>query len=61
MSFIELTAYQLAGQIKTHRISCREVTDEFLHHIEAVESDVKAFVTLLPDEARRRADALDRR
>ena len=61
MSFIELTAYQLAQQIKTKRVSCREVTDEFLHHIEAVENDVKAFVTVLPEEARRRADALDRR
>jgi len=61
MSFIELTAHQLAAQIKSKRVSCREVADEFLHHIEAVENDVKAFVTVLPEEARRRADALDRR
>jgi aspartyl-tRNA(Asn)/glutamyl-tRNA(Gln) amidotransferase subunit A len=61
MSLTQLTAYQLAQQIKTKRISCREVTDEFLDRIEKVEDRVKAFVTVLPDEARRRADSLDRR
>lgn len=61
MSLTDLTAYQLAQRIKGRKISCREVTDEFLSRIEEVESRVKAFVTVLPDEARRRADLLDRR
>lgn len=60
MSLTDLTAYQLAQRIKGRNISCREVTDEFLSRIEEVEDRVKAFVTVLPDEARRRADALDR-
>ncbi|MBV9471105.1 MAG: Asp-tRNA(Asn)/Glu-tRNA(Gln) amidotransferase subunit GatA [Abitibacteriaceae bacterium] len=61
MPLTELTAYQLAQQIKTRKISCREVTNEFLSRIEEVEPRVKAFVTVLPDEARRRADLLDKR
>ncbi len=61
MSLIELSAYQLAQQIKQKKMSCREVTDEFLRRIEQVEERVKAFVTVLPEEARKRADALDRR
>ena len=61
MSLIELGAYQLAQQIKQKNFSCREVTDEFLRRIEQVEERVKAFVTVLPEEARKRADALDRR
>lgn len=61
MSLIELSAYQLAQQIKQKNFSCREVTDEFLRRIETVEDRVKAFVTVLPEEARKRADALDRR
>lgn len=61
MSLTDLTAYQLAQRIKGRKISCREVTDEFLSRIEEVEARVQAFVTVLPDEARRRADLLDRR
>lgn len=61
MSLIELSAYQLAQQIKQKKLSCREVTDEFLLRIDEVEDRVKAFVTVLPEEARKRADALDRR
>ncbi len=61
MSLIEFSAFQLAQQIKQKKLSCREVTDEFLRRIEAVEERVKAFVTVLPEEARRRAESLDRR
>ena len=61
MSLIQLSAYQLAQQIKQKKLSCREVTDEFLRRIEQVEERVQAFVTVMPEEARRRADALDGR
>lgn len=61
MALTELTAFQLAHQIKTGKISARETVDEFLSHIEDVEPKVKAFVTVLPEEARRRADSIDRR
>ena len=61
MPLTELSAFQLAQHIKAKKVSCREVADEFLERIESVEERVKAFVTVLPEEARRRADSLDRR
>ncbi len=61
MSLIELSAYQLTQQIKNKKSSCREIVDEFLERIDDVEERVKAFVTVLPEEARRRADLLDKR
>jgi aspartyl-tRNA(Asn)/glutamyl-tRNA(Gln) amidotransferase subunit A len=60
MSLTQLSAFQIAAQVKSKAVSCREVTDEFIARIEAVEDRVKAFVTLTPDEARKRADSLDR-
>jgi len=56
-----MTAWQLAEGIRRKKMSCREVTDEFLNRIESVDSKVRAFVTVTGDEARRRADSLDKR
>jgi aspartyl-tRNA(Asn)/glutamyl-tRNA(Gln) amidotransferase subunit A len=61
MSLTQFSAAQLAQKIKSKQVSCREVTDEFLSRIESVEPQVKAFVTVTADEARRRADSLDSR
>jgi aspartyl-tRNA(Asn)/glutamyl-tRNA(Gln) amidotransferase subunit A len=61
MSLFQFSAYQLAQQIKSKKVSCREVADDFLARIEDVEPRVKAFVTVTGDEARKRADALDQR
>ncbi len=61
MSLFQLSAHQIAQQIKTKSLSCREVTDAFLERIEFVEDRVQSFVTVTAEEARRRADSLDRR
>ncbi len=61
MPFTELSAFQIAAQIKQKKISCREVTDDFLARIDEVESRVKSFVTVTAEQARARADALDKR
>lgn len=61
MPLTKLSAAQLLQQIKQKQLTCREVTDAFLTRIENVEDQVKAFVTVTADEARRRADALDKR
>lgn len=61
MSLTDLSAAQIAARIQSKAVSCREVTDEFLSRIEALEPQVSAFVSVTGDEARRRADALDRR
>src|SRR5687768_6663293 len=61
MPLTELTAFQIAAQVKAKKISCREVTDDFLERIEAVEPRVQSFVTVTAEQARQRADALDKR
>ena len=55
----DLSAAQLAAQIQSKTLSCREVTDAFLSRIEALEPQVSAFVTVTADAARARADRLD--
>ncbi|MES2459413.1 MAG: Asp-tRNA(Asn)/Glu-tRNA(Gln) amidotransferase subunit GatA [Armatimonadota bacterium] len=57
----DLTAADLAAKIKARDVSAREVTDAFLARIEAVESSVKSFITVTPEEARAQADAVDAR
>jgi aspartyl-tRNA(Asn)/glutamyl-tRNA(Gln) amidotransferase subunit A len=61
MSLTDLSAAQIAARIQSKQVSCREVTDEFLERIEAVEPQISAFVSVTSEEARRRADMLDRR
>ena len=61
MSFTDFTAVQLAQQIKSKKVSCREVTDAFLERIESVEPKVHAYISVQQDDARKRADALDKR
>src|SRR5688572_19680477 len=61
MALHALAAHQLAAQIKSKKLSCREVVDDFLERIDSVEPRVKAFVTVLHEEARKRATSLDGR
>nr|CAA9212004.1 Aspartyl-tRNA(Asn) amidotransferase subunit A @ Glutamyl-tRNA(Gln) amidotransferase subunit A [uncultured Armatimonadetes bacterium] len=61
MDLHTLTAHELAEKIKSRDVSARAVTDAFLARIEAVDGDVKAFVTVTADRARETADAVDRR
>lgn len=61
MSFYNFTAVQLAQQIRSKKVSCREVTDAFLERIEDVEPKVHAYITVTETEARKRADTLDKR
>lgn len=61
MPFTELTAAQIAAQIKQKQVSCREVLDDFLARIDEVESRVQSFVTVTADEAIKRAEMLDKR
>ena len=61
MTLHQLSATQIAQQIRNKTVSCREVTEAFLERIESVEERVKSFVTVTAEEARRRADSLDGR
>ena len=64
MSDLELCyagAKKLARMIRTRKVSATEVMRAFIARIEAVNPQVNAIVTFLPEEALKRAKALDRR
>ena len=57
----DLSAAQIAAQIKNKELSCREVTAAFLARTEQLEPSVNAFVTVLAQQAIKRAEKLDMR
>lgn len=75
MTILERSAYEIAQQVKTGAVSAREVLEESLKRIEAVDGragtlgygkltaedrqKVHAFITLTDDRARHQADLLD--
>ncbi len=59
MSLTELSAAQLAKQIQSKEVTCREVTDAFLGRIEQTEPQLRAYVSVTKELAQRRADELD--
>lgn len=59
MELYELTAHDVAAQIKARSVSAREVTEAVLARIAATEDGVKAFVTVTAEGARAQADAVD--
>lgn len=64
MSDLELcftSATKLARMIRTREVSATEVARAFIARIEAVNPEVNAIVTFLPEQALKRAKALDRR
>ena len=56
-----LPATDLAARIATREVSAREVTDAFLARIEAVDAQVRAFITVTPEAARVAAADVDHR
>jgi len=61
MDFCHASAKQLARLIRTRKVSATEVMRAFIAQIERVNPKVNAIVTFLPEEALKRARALDRR
>ena len=57
----ELSAAQIAAQIQSKELSCREVAAAFLARTETLEPEIHSFVTVLTEDALARADALDGR
>src|SRR3954464_11289176 len=55
------SAKKLARMIRTHKVSATEVMRAFIARIEAVNPKVNAIVTFLPEQALKRAKALDRK
>lgn len=61
MNYFELTAHELRNMIKNKDVSVTEVTKSVLERIDSVESKVESYVTVLPEEALRRAAELDKK
>lgn len=57
----DLSAAQIAAQIQSKELSCREVTAAFLSRTEKLEPHLGAFVTVLGPAAIQRAETLDMR
>src|SRR5487761_253444 len=49
----------LAAAVRSGSLSAREVADAYLETIEALDGELRAFVTVLADAARAEADAVD--
>jgi aspartyl-tRNA(Asn)/glutamyl-tRNA(Gln) amidotransferase subunit A len=56
-----LDAVELSSLLRGREVSAAEATEAHLARIEAVEPDVKAFITLAPEQARAQAAEVDRR
>jgi aspartyl-tRNA(Asn)/glutamyl-tRNA(Gln) amidotransferase subunit A len=56
-----LTAHQLSALLRRREVSAVEVTEAYLERIGAVDGQVKAFLTVTPEQARQAAREADRR
>jgi aspartyl-tRNA(Asn)/glutamyl-tRNA(Gln) amidotransferase subunit A len=61
MELIHATARQLLARLERREVSALELVQAFLTHIERQEPQVRAFLSLFPDEAIAQARALDQR
>jgi len=61
MNFEKLSAAEVAGKVCTGEVSAREVTDAMLHHVDAIDPKVGAYLTHLHKLARECADGVDAR
>ena len=57
----KLTAHEIRDMIKNKEISSVEATKAALARIDAVESDVESFITVLSDDAIKSAEAVDKK
>lgn len=59
MDYYKLTAHEIRDMIKNKEVSSKEVTESVLSRIDSVESKVESYVTVLGDEAVKRAEEVD--
>lgn len=59
MELFKLTAHELTTKIINKEVTSKEITENIFKRIEAVEPKVKAYVTLLKEEALQQAVAVD--
>jgi aspartyl-tRNA(Asn)/glutamyl-tRNA(Gln) amidotransferase subunit A len=58
---IERTAAQIAGEVRSRRISAAQIVEATLAHVDAVNATVGAYLTVLADSARAQAVRVDER
>ncbi|MGE5554302.1 MAG: Asp-tRNA(Asn)/Glu-tRNA(Gln) amidotransferase subunit GatA [Betaproteobacteria bacterium] len=56
-----LTAHELSDLLRRREVSAVEVTEAYLERIQEVDGQVKAFLTVTPEQARQAAQEADRR
>ncbi len=61
MALNEKTAHELAVQLRAGETTSREITQETLKHIEEVDAEINAFISVDREGALLQADAIDRR
>jgi aspartyl-tRNA(Asn)/glutamyl-tRNA(Gln) amidotransferase subunit A len=61
MDLCDTSAFQLAELLRAKKVSSREITESVLERVQAQEGSIHAYITVLPEEARRQADLADGR
>jgi len=61
MELYQLTAHQLHEKLVNKEVTAREITESIYNRIEAVEQDVKAYITLTKEDALKQADKVDQK
>jgi aspartyl-tRNA(Asn)/glutamyl-tRNA(Gln) amidotransferase subunit A len=61
MSLIELSATELRRRLLAGEVSSREITEAYLHQIQAADEQIGAFLTVDPDRSLAQAKAIDER
>ena len=59
MNITELTVHELIEKLKNKELTSTEITDAYINKIEEKEKDVKAFVTILKEQALKQANEID--
>ncbi|HHD11048.1 MAG TPA: Asp-tRNA(Asn)/Glu-tRNA(Gln) amidotransferase subunit GatA [Deltaproteobacteria bacterium] len=61
VDIVELNAWELAEKLKKGEISSRTLTEAYLERIEKIDSRLRAYITVCPEEALKQADEADER
>ena len=59
MEITELTVHELREKIEKGELSVTQITQAYINNIKEKEGDIQAFITILEDEALKKAEELD--
>ena len=61
MDITQLTVHELMDKLKNKELTSTQITQSYIDQIEEKEDDVKAFVTILKEEALKQANEIDKK